>query len=469
MGCCNDPSVALTPSAPDPTQHVNYAKGMVLGVDDFNAEFAYLSGRDRWAVSELIGYGTTSGLAVTVEDTSDGPRVRVGRGAAAVPSGKLVCVPAEQCGLINKWLAKPENAQKVGALTGGSPPSVSPPSGSATIPLYLTLCYADCLTALVPIPGEPCRSDDELMAPSRVADSYKLDFRVAPPPQTEEDAVRDFVAWLRQVLIVDPSPPSHGNEASWIAALKGAAQPWFDALSASPPSSPPASFATLGDYMFSSPPPSLAIGTDQLGHFLRVAFRFWVEDLRPLWMTRICGAAAKPDDDCVLLAQLHVPVVWVGGVPTGTWQASGGAASISIDEGRRPYLAHMRLLQEWLLGGRGADALPSSPTFLGLTTTGAEQIAYAETAQNITLDDSQHVIVCTGSSTQQITLPPCAFRRGRVYILRSANAKTTLNCAPGDMIAGVGAPGPNAPINKGNALTVVSDGKGTWHVIATVA
>jgi len=36
--------LAATPGtvAPDPTKHVNYTLGMLLGVDDFNQEFAYL-------------------------------------------------------------------------------------------------------------------------------------------------------------------------------------------------------------------------------------------------------------------------------------------------------------------------------------------------------------------------------------------------------------------------------------------
>ena len=38
---------AATPDAvaPDPSKHVNYTFGMLLGVDDFKQEFAYLAGR----------------------------------------------------------------------------------------------------------------------------------------------------------------------------------------------------------------------------------------------------------------------------------------------------------------------------------------------------------------------------------------------------------------------------------------
>jgi len=478
MGCCNDPSVALTPSAQDPALHVNYAKGMVLGVDDFTQEFTYLAGRDRWAIAELIGYGTTSGLAIALDDTADGPRVRVSRGAAAVPSGKLVCVPRDQCGVINMWLAKPENAQKINLLLSGSPPHLplhspphSPPPGTTTVSLYLTLCYADCLTAPVPIPGDPCRSDDQLMAPSRIADDYRLDFRTNAPPQTEEDAIRDFVAWLRQVPTVDASPPSLGDEHSWIAALKAAAQPWFTALNASPPLSPPASFATLGDYMFGSPPPDLAIAPDQLGHFLRVAFRFWVEDLRPLWMTRMCGTAAKPDDDCVLLAELDVPLVWVGGSPSGAWQVAGDASSIVVKEHRRPYLANLRLLQEWLWFGLDASAGSGSPTFFQLAETGSERLAYLETnQQSIALDNTHHVVVGTRNGPQKFTLPACALsNRGREYIVRSATSQTTLACSGTDLIAiADGSNQAQVVINQGKAVTVVSNGQSRWHVVATV-
>jgi hypothetical protein len=422
----------------------------VLGVDDFTQEFSYLSGRDQWIVAELLGYGTTSGLAIRLEDTPDGPRVHVSPGAAAVPSGKLVCIPRDQCGVINKWLAKPENAQKVNAHLTASPP-LSPPSGAGSLSLYLTLCYADCLTAPAPIPGEPCRSDDELMAPSRVHDDYKLEFSTEPPRQTEEDALRDFVAWLKQVKVTDGGP-SVGNESVWIAALRNAAQPWF----ASPPLSPSAA-ASLGDYLFGLPPASLVIDSGQFGAFLRVAFRFWVEELRPLWMTRVCGSTSKPDADCVLLTRLDVPVVWVGGSPTGAWQVDGHAASIIVDESRRPYLVHMRLLQEWLLGGSRGSSAAEGPTNIAIFETAAAAL---------TLDARHHMVVCTGADTQTITLPRCApSNKGRVYIVKNMrNPAKKLACDAADKIDSVAFKS-IAPLN---AFTVVSDGSANWHIIATV-
>ena len=64
--------VATKPS--DPTKHVNYVKGMVLGVDDFTQEFEYLSGRDQWLARDLIGYGTVAGLKVSSGARTRSPR-----------------------------------------------------------------------------------------------------------------------------------------------------------------------------------------------------------------------------------------------------------------------------------------------------------------------------------------------------------------------------------------------------------
>ena len=361
MGCCNEPVNTLTGTAPDPSQHVNYARGMVLGVDDFVQEFAYLAGRDQWLARDAIGYGTLAGLRVFAEnDGSEGPRLHVTAGSALVPSGRHVCVPADQCAVINRWLAKPDHAAIVNRLLNPLSPPMSPPVSpplsppldtEGTISLYLTLCYADCKTRPVPIPGEPCRSEDELMAPSRIADDFRLDLRETAPLQTEEDALRDFVRWLRaNIDTVDGSPPPAADEAAWLLALTEGAQAWLAAQSGSPPLSPPASFASLGDYLFDLATP-VAVARADLCAFLRVAIRFWVTTLRPLWMAMRCHAAQKADTDCVLLARVSFEVQWIGGSPTGVWQVTGSPAALQIDESTRPVLAHLRLLQEWALCG----------------------------------------------------------------------------------------------------------------------
>ncbi len=363
MGCCNEPVGTLTGAPPDPSQHVNYARGMVLGVDDFTQEFAYLSGRDRWLAREAIGYGTLSGLRIVAEnDGSDGPRIRVGAGSALTPGGQLVCVTADQCCVINKWLAKAANAAIVTGLLNPTSPTLSPPMSppasppavkSGLVPLQLVLCYRDCQTRDVPIPGEPCRSDDALMAPSRIADDFALELRAAAPLQTEEDAVRDFAAWLRaNITFAGTSPPAGGDEAAWLHALRLAAQPWLAAQNLSPPASPPVSFSSLGDYLFNISP-GIELAPSEATAFMRMALRFWVTELRPMWMACRCQRAQCSDADCVLLAGIEFDAVWVGGSPSGAWQIDGSPAAIVVDESRRPVLAHLRLLQELQLIGAG--------------------------------------------------------------------------------------------------------------------
>src|SRR5947199_6841814 len=98
------PRVSPAVATPDPSKHVNYALGMVLGVDDFTQEFAYLSGRDQWLARDLLGYGTVCGLRVTVDSTSRGPHVTVEPGTALSPQGQLIRVTPAQCAYLNDWL-----------------------------------------------------------------------------------------------------------------------------------------------------------------------------------------------------------------------------------------------------------------------------------------------------------------------------------------------------------------------------
>ena len=485
MGCCNELATPLETAVFDATQHVNFAKGMVLGVDDFRQEFAWLSGRDQWLARDAIGYGTASGLRVYFEsDSAEGPRLHVTAGSALVPSGKQVCVPADQCAAINRWLAKPDNAAIVQQLLGGGSPAlsppVSPPVTSGTIALFLTLCYRDCLTRPVPVPGEPCRSQDELMADSRVADDFRLELRRDAPVQVEEDALRDFARWLRtNVEVVSTSPPPvAGDDAAWLAALRPAAQAWLDAASLSPPMSPPASFSTLGDYL-ADVSPALTVGQDQMCEFLRVAFRFWVTELRPLWMARRCHRPMYQDQDCVLLARVEFDVEFVGGSPTGAWQIVGSPATMLVDETTRPFLVHLRLLQEWLMcgcecGGLGAAAAAAGPGEipLGPAVVGGAPASFSgrvpmlRTSGNLTLDASHYCLICTGGTNISVTLP--ASRRdtaGRVYVIKNVDVtKLAVGVAAGTVDGK-----DTLPIRKGNAAMLIADGEGGWQLISTVA
>lgn len=330
------PSALPQVAPPDPTKHVNYSLGMVLGVDDFTQEFAYLSGHDQRIVRDLIGYGVVSGLRVTVDVGERGPRVQVAPGEAVTPSGRLVCVSPAQCADLNDWLQA--NRHDVEALGSPVPSSVS---------LAVVLCYRECPTDDVPIPGEPCRTDAELMAPSRLKESFGLDLRFAPVGQREEDAVRDFVAWARALPVT--SAPGPGVDA-FLESLRAGA-----GLESSPPASPP----ELLGFLLGSPPTGLAIPRDDAGAYYEALVRFWVEELRPRLRSAVgaecgCGAGGvgelDPDADCITLAELEVPID-IDGVSGGI--VVGDTPAVSIDDRTRPTLLHLRLLQEIVLGRDG--------------------------------------------------------------------------------------------------------------------
>jgi hypothetical protein len=360
----------LSPSAsePDPTKRVNYNLGMVLGVDDFTQEFAYLAGRDQWMARDLLGYGTVTGLDVGREIESGGPQVSVTQGVALSPRGRLIRVATAQCASLNGWLAA-HHEELLGVLG-------SPSDNRASLRLFVVLGYRECPTDMVPIPGVPCRSEEETTAASRMADDFRLELRLEAPDQQEEDALRDFVAWLSQVEITDEVGGSMLTVAEFEDAIRSAAY-----LESSPPSSSPP------DFMYGSPPEKLRIHTSLAYEYLRAAFRVWVTELRPRWQPRWVGkgqsCAGGGGDDCVMLAEVSFNVVRAGS--GNDWQVEN-ANAVQINEERRPYLLHLRMVQEWLLGERRSTPSEGAPSVVpGFTV--APETAYGQTPKaGVSLD-----------------------------------------------------------------------------------
>ena len=197
-----------------------------------------------------------------------------------------MCAP--QCAYLDSWLA--DNRLEIASRVG------SPPVDSVTA--YIVLCYRDCPADPVRIPGEPCRAEDDMMAPSRLRDDFRLELRFEPPDQAEEDALRSFVGWLTQVSV------GEGGVVSSIDDLVNAIRQAADAVG-----SPP---GTL-DFSQTAPPSSLRIPASHRGEYLEAAFRVWVTDLRPRLTNGpggSCGARlAGPDEECVLLGELAIPLL----------------------------------------------------------------------------------------------------------------------------------------------------------------
>lgn len=376
MGCCDSTPANLDAAALDPTKHVNYVLGMVLGEDDFRQEFAYHQNRDQWLARDLIGYGTVRGLDVSVEPGDKGPRVRVEAGAALSSQGQLICVPSAQCADINGWLASHDDAVR---RRLGSPPGA--------LKVYVALCYRDCQTDAMPIPGEPCRSDAELTQATRLADDFCLKLMLDRPRQREEDAIRNFCLWLRQIDMRDNGQPST-DKAVFLGAIRDAAQPWLGSPPASPPASPP------GDFLFGSPPASLHIAPADVIDYLRIAFELWTTELRPKFAQCCVGCApncpdTKDDGDCcpdpLLLAQITLDLV-----------AKEGALLLDSDkplpqpaDGVRPYVLHLRMVQEWLLGALGQSAVPVAGNSV-VAATAFGQAPAAGTSEDYSRADHDH-------------------------------------------------------------------------------
>jgi len=182
------------------------------------------------------------------------------------------------------------------------------------------------------------------MAPSRIIDDFRLELTLTKPPQLEEDAVRDLVAWLREIEVADFNP-APGDLLAFLQAIR-------DAVGGitSPPESPPP------DYFYGSPPAGLQIPRSRFCEWMRAAMRLWVTELRPFWQAqcapqKACGCSgpcgchgtgATPHNmacECLLLAEVRIT------------RSGGVVTDASLDQERRPFLVHLRMLEELLLCG----------------------------------------------------------------------------------------------------------------------
>ncbi|HEX8499332.1 MAG TPA: hypothetical protein VF659_01980, partial [Pyrinomonadaceae bacterium] len=333
-------ATASTLAEPDPSKHVNYTLGMVLGVDDFKQEFAYLSGRDQWLARDLFGYGTASGLQVNIEVENNAPQVVVTPGVAVSPRGQTVRVAPAQCADLDAWVTtrREEVERRVGETKGNA----------AEARLFVTLCYRACTTDMVPVPGEPCRSADETVAASRVTDDFKLEIRFDPPAQREEDALREYAEWLGQIEIRESNDAPRLQEFEDVIRKMARGQ---------------GEGRGQQSLMTGPPPADLKLEARHVAKYLRTALNFWVTELRPRvqsWRPEIGGGldaqTADKGEECVLLAELRVPLKRTG--TSALWRV-GEAKSIQVIEDRRPVVAHARMLQELLLGvGRAVNPKP---------------------------------------------------------------------------------------------------------------
>jgi len=347
----------------DPTKHVNYVEGMVLGAADLRQEFAYLAHRDRWTVRELLGHGTIWGLQVTSRTGARGPEIVVAPGVASDARGQLIRVAPAQCAPLNDWLAGRTTEVDRRRLPTAAPNVFS-------LPLFVVLRYRRRETDAVPIAGEPCRTEQDALAPSRIADDFQLELAFDPPPQPEDDALREFVQWLRAHLTVTAGGAASLDLPRFLDAIRAAA-----AAADTVVSSPVGAGPRLVD---SSPVTMVAVPAALLPDYLRAALRLWVTELRarPGWRP---DYFASPDEgDRVLLAQVTVPIE-PSDLDRPTWAVAPGPAAITVTDEARPFLLHARFLQEWLIAhgaglGAGTAAAPTGPRVVAAGVVPARKV-----------------------------------------------------------------------------------------------
>jgi hypothetical protein len=347
-GCgCGNGAASYAALGVDPAKRVKYSTGLVLGIDEFDQEQFYFLEQDRQHHRALHGYGTVCGLKLSHE----GLRILVEAGVAVNPQGKVIRVPRDQCAELGTWLDVPANRQQV-ELCYGAPP------GPAS--LYVLLCYRECETDNVPLPGAPCRSEEETLAASRVTETFDLRLSPSPPRADEEEAVRVFGELLREIEIADGSPPSSLEEAieeieRRVGDLPKLLTPGGWPLDpcqepgsplGSPPDSPLGSplESPLGSPLEGGP---LVVAREDAPEVLRAAFRVWATVVRPALLAGRNCAACPPDESCILLGELRFRLRNDGTIDTEVSSERPDWLEIAQDE--RPILLHSRLMQEWLV------------------------------------------------------------------------------------------------------------------------
>jgi hypothetical protein len=351
----------------DPQKRPNYTYGMVLGVDEFKQEQIYLMAKDHSQYRLAHGYGTICGLQLQISTAPD-LEIQVSKGVAINPRGQEIHVQQTMCARLNDWLVT--NQTTLAGIFGSPPLSLS---------LCVVLCSRECPTDTVPIPGQPCRTQQDSMAPANIADSFQLklclneDQVSSSPPQSppvdsallnglcfkpsqsEEDAIRRFGALLHRIRI--------GDTASSVteAELEDLVRPLASESGTiySPVTSPGVDDSVI------------YLSTQDAPGFLRAAFLVWVTEVRPSLAQANCECGCA-DEKCVLLAELNFQVSKV-------WQVVG---TVTVDESRRPYILESRLFQEWLLNQVGgsagsADAPTSSVVAAGTFALGSSPDAVA--------------------------------------------------------------------------------------------
>lgn len=334
--------VPLTKLPIDANKHVRYVDGMVLGVDDLEQEFAYLSERDKLLVRLLAGYGAVRGLRVFGRNAgTEDAEVVVSAGLGITPSGDVLRVPVDQCANLKDWIE-------------GSHVATPGAGDERTLEAYITAEYTTRTSDPVPIPGEPCRTEGEILADSRVADAFRLELSTVAPAQPEEDAATAYLAWLDALPTVETGGTATGDLLTGI--LRAAWQKADGTTGA-----PPAPVGTNEQNVFGSHPQGPGGAPLQLDRatalLARLAALGKIADVRALSAVlegTVTGALPQTLGTLhtkLLLAKVQIPVVRASPTSEVFLPKSGPGAEITVDTSAAPRLLSLRFMMRAALAG----------------------------------------------------------------------------------------------------------------------
>jgi hypothetical protein len=166
---------SLSDAAQPPFYSVNYSFGMLLGVDDFQTEYAYHSGKMRLHNQWLHRQGVVWGYGVTLSqpDEQQAGILRVNPGLALDAVGRELHLDAVQCLDIAAWFDKHRNDPAFEFKTDAQ---------TLTFDAHVVIRFKACLTRQVPAFGEPCEGAATTAAYSRVFETVEILLRPGPPP-----------------------------------------------------------------------------------------------------------------------------------------------------------------------------------------------------------------------------------------------------------------------------------------------
>jgi hypothetical protein len=182
-------------ATPEPPDRVNYATGVLLNAEDFEAEQLYHRGRLARALAYLHGSGTVAGLRVEWQrplNPGDDPQLPAGReeglvvqpGIAIDRLGRIVELQTPACIRLDRWYRGQPADALIEALHPRTPPLPDDPYGGVVVDLFIR--FHACERGKTPaFAAGPFDALDAVVA-SRLRDAYRLELVLRPedaPPQ----------------------------------------------------------------------------------------------------------------------------------------------------------------------------------------------------------------------------------------------------------------------------------------------